>query len=91
MHSFDIVSEVDKQILSNAVDQANRLVNNRFDFKRVDAHFEHSDFLVTLWAEVDFQVDQMLDVLKSILYKNAMTLLVSMSRITKPRANKSSK
>jgi cyclic-di-GMP-binding protein len=70
MPSFDIVSKVDKQILSNAVDQANRLVSNRFDFKGVDAHFELSDFLVTLSAEVDFQVDQMLDILKSILHKN---------------------
>ena len=74
MPSFDIVSEVDKHILSNAVDQANRVVANRFDFKGVDARFERTDFLVTLWAEVDFQVDQMLDMLKSALHKNKIDI-----------------
>ena len=74
MPSFDIVSEVDKHILSNAVDQANRVVGNRFDFKGVDAHFERTDFLVTIWAEVDFQVDQMLDMLKSTLHKNGIDI-----------------
>ena len=70
MPSFDVVSEVDKHILSNAVDQANRVVANRFDFKGVEAHFDRNDFIVTIQAEVDFQVDQMLDMLKSALHKN---------------------
>ena len=74
MPSFDIVSEVDKHILSNAVDQANRVVANRFDFKGVDARFERNEFLVTIWAEVDFQVDQMLDMLKSTLHKNGIDI-----------------
>lgn len=74
MPSFDIVSEVDKHILSNAVDQANRVVANRFDFKGVDARFERNEFLVTIWAEVDFQVDQMLDILKSALHKNSIDI-----------------
>ena len=43
MPSFDVVSEVDKHVLTNAVDQANRLVGNRFDFKGVDAKFERND------------------------------------------------
>lgn len=74
MPSFDIVSEVDKHHLTNAVDQANRLISTRFDFKGVGAKFERNDFVVTLWAEVDFQLEQMLDVLKSALYKNKIDI-----------------
>ncbi len=70
MPSFDIVSEVDKHILTNAVDQANRTITTRFDFKGVDAKFERSDFVVTIWAEVDFQLQQMLDMLQASLIKN---------------------
>lgn len=70
MPSFDIVSEVDKHILTNSVDQANRIVTTRFDFKGVDASFELKDFVVTIIAEVDFQVQQMLDMLQSSLMKN---------------------
>ncbi|GAB3093124.1 YajQ family cyclic di-GMP-binding protein [Aestuariicella hydrocarbonica] len=74
MPSFDIVSEVDKHQLTNSVDQANRLISTRFDFKGVDAKFERTDYLVTLWAEVDFQLEQMLDVLKSALHKNKIDI-----------------
>lgn len=74
MPSFDVVSEVDKHILTNSVDQANRLIGNRFDFKGVDAKFERNDFVVIIWAEVDFQLEQMLDVLKSSLHKNAIDI-----------------
>lgn len=74
MPSFDIVSEVDKHHLTNAVDQANRLISTRFDFKGVAAKFERNEFVVTLWAEVDFQLEQMLDVLKSALYKNKIDI-----------------
>jgi uncharacterized protein YajQ (UPF0234 family) len=74
MPSFDIVSEVDKHQLTNAVDQANRLVTTRFDFKGVAAKFERKDYVVTLWAEVDFQLEQMLDVLKSTLHKNKIDI-----------------
>jgi uncharacterized protein YajQ (UPF0234 family) len=70
MPSFDIVSEVDKHILTNAVDQANRIVTTRFDFKGVDAKFERSEFVITIWAEAEFQVQQMLDMLQSSLVKN---------------------
>lgn len=70
MPSFDIVSEVDKHTLTNAVDQANRVVTTRFDFKGVNACFERNDFIITLWAEADFQVQQMLDMLQSTLIKN---------------------
>ena len=70
MPSFDIVSEVDKHILTNAVDQANRIVTTRFDFKGVNAKFERNEYSVTLWAEADFQVQQMLDILQGTLIKN---------------------
>ncbi len=74
MPSFDIVSEVDKQTLTNSVDQSNRLITNRFDFKGVDAAFERSEYVVTIRAEADFQVAQMLDVLKSALNKNGVDI-----------------
>ncbi|WP_439135021.1 YajQ family cyclic di-GMP-binding protein [Pseudomaricurvus sp.] len=74
MPSFDIVSEVDKHQLTNSVDQANRLITTRFDFKGVAAKFERNEFVVTLWAEVDFQLEQMLDVLKSTLFKNKIDI-----------------
>jgi len=67
MPSFDIVSEFDKHEASNAVDQANREVQSRFDFKGVDAGFELNGDTVTLEAEVDFQLKQMLDVLRNKL------------------------
>ncbi|MFC2992681.1 MULTISPECIES: YajQ family cyclic di-GMP-binding protein [Halomonas] len=67
MPSFDIVSEFDGHEASNAVDQANREVQSRFDFKGVTANFELSGESVALEAEVDFQLKQMLDVLRSKL------------------------
>ena len=70
MPTFDIVSEVDKHILTNAVDQANRVITTRFDFKGIDAKFERNDFVITTWAEVDFQLEQLLDILQSALVKN---------------------
>jgi len=63
MPSFDIVSEIDAHELANAVDQANREVSQRFDFKDTGAKFELKDFTVTLSAQVDFQLKQMLDIL----------------------------
>ncbi|ODS23673.1 YajQ family cyclic di-GMP-binding protein [Candidatus Endobugula sertula] len=70
MSSFDIVSEVEKHILTNAVDQANRVIDTRFDFRGVNAKFERNDFVVTVWAGVDFQLQQLLDILQSSLHKN---------------------
>lgn len=67
MPSFDIVSEFDKHEATNAVDQANREIQSRFDFKGVTASFELSDETVSLDADVDFQLKQMLDVLRNKL------------------------
>src|SRR5690625_2238594 len=63
MPSFDIVSEYDKHEASNAIDQANREIQGRFDFKGVTASFEQNGDTVLLEADVDFQLKQMLDVL----------------------------
>ena len=69
MPSFDVVSEVDLHQLTNAVDQAGRIVANRFDFKGVDASFEREERTVVITAEADFQVVQMQDMLRSALIK----------------------
>ncbi len=74
MPSFDVVSEVEKHDLTNAVDQANRVIITRFDFKGVDASFERNDFQITIAAEAEFQVAQMLDMLKSTLHKNGIDI-----------------
>jgi uncharacterized protein YajQ (UPF0234 family) len=67
MPSFDIVSEVDKHELTNAVDQANKELGNRFDFKGVDAHFELEDASIVQSAPSEFQLQQMTDILRSRL------------------------
>jgi uncharacterized protein YajQ (UPF0234 family) len=63
MPSFDVVSEVDGHELANAVDQANRELETRFDFRGSGATFELSDFVVTLSAPNEFQVTQMRPIL----------------------------
>ncbi len=67
MPSFDVVSEVDKHELTNAVDQANRELANRFDFKGSDAQFELDEFVITQRAPSEFQLTQMLDILRGRL------------------------
>ncbi|WP_223670021.1 YajQ family cyclic di-GMP-binding protein [Kangiella shandongensis] len=62
MPSFDIVSEVDKHEITNTVDNANRELSTRFDFRGVEASFEQSGDTVKVTAEADFQVDQMIDI-----------------------------
>ena len=67
MPSFDIVSEVDRHELTNAVDQANRELTTRFDFKGVDAKFELDDATIKQSAPSDFQLKQMEDILRGRL------------------------
>jgi uncharacterized protein YajQ (UPF0234 family) len=67
MPSFDVVSEVDKHELTNAIDQANRELSNRFDFKGTDAAYELDGFVVTQKAPSEFQLEQMLDILRGRL------------------------
>ena len=69
MPSFDIVSEVDLVEVANAVDQANREVTTRFDFKEVDADYGREESVITMTAEADFQLQQMLDILTTKLAK----------------------
>ncbi len=67
MPSFDIVSVVDVHELTNAVDQANRELGNRFDFKGVDAGFDWDKQVLTEHAPSEFQLDQMHDILRQRL------------------------
>lgn len=69
MPSFDIVSEIDKHELTNAIDQSNREVENRFDFKNTNAKFELSESALLLKAQNKFQVNQMKDILLTKLSK----------------------
>jgi len=72
MPSFDVASELDPHELTNAVDQANREVSQRFDFKGTDSRFELEDFKVTLHAPADFQLKQMLEILKLRISKRGI-------------------
>jgi cyclic-di-GMP-binding protein len=67
MPSFDIISEINKHELTNALDTANRELGNRFDFKGSDARFELDEFIITQRAPSDFQLKQMLDILRARL------------------------
>ncbi|CAM0999324.1 YajQ family cyclic di-GMP-binding protein [Rhodanobacter sp. Root179] len=67
MPSFDVISEVDKHELTNAIDQANRELGTRFDFKGVDAKYVLDDSVITQSAPSDFQLQQMLDILRGRL------------------------
>ncbi len=75
MPSFDIVSEVDLHEVANAVDQSNREVGTRFDFKGSGAQYELKDAVVTLTAENEFQLQQMRDILQPRLAKRGVDLL----------------
>jgi uncharacterized protein YajQ (UPF0234 family) len=74
MPSFDTVSELNSHEVVNALDQANRELSQRFDFKDTGARFELKEFTVTLQAQVDFQLKQMLDILKLRLAKRGVDL-----------------
>src|SRR6201986_3509181 len=74
MPSFDTVSELNAHEVANAVDQANRELGQRFDFKDTGAVFELEELTVKLKAEVDFQLKQMLEILKLRLSKRGIDL-----------------
>jgi uncharacterized protein YajQ (UPF0234 family) len=69
MPSFDITSKVDKHELTNAIDQANREISNRFDFKDSNAKFILSDTEINLVAQSKFQLQQMMTILELKLSK----------------------
>jgi hypothetical protein len=70
--SFDIVSEVNEVELRNAVDQANKEISNRFDFKGSDARVEQAEHVLMLYADDDFKLDQVYDVLIARLAKRGI-------------------
>lgn len=74
MPSFDIVSEVDMHEVANAVDQTNREVGNRFDFKGTDSRVEQSEAVLTLYSESEFQVRQILDILHQKLARRGVDI-----------------
>jgi hypothetical protein len=74
MPSFDVVSEVNHHELTNAVDQANREVSTRFDFKGTGSNFELSDQLITMNTESEFQLQQMFDMLCTKMVKRGVDI-----------------
>ena len=82
MPSFDIVSEIDLVEVKNAVDNANRELETRFDFRGVEAAFTLNDNTVIVSAEADFQVQQMIDILRSKCVKrNLDTNAIELDKI----------
>jgi uncharacterized protein YajQ (UPF0234 family) len=69
MPSFDIVSQVDRQEVKNAVEQTNKEISNRFDFKGSDARVEQAELALTVYADDEFKLGQVLDVLRGRLAK----------------------
>ncbi len=63
MPSFDIVSKANAVELRNAIEQTNKEIGNRFDFKGSDARLEHKDEELTAYADSDFQLEQLKDVM----------------------------
>ena len=74
MPSFDIESKVDLHELTNAIDQSNRVIANRYDFKEANASFEFVNEVVKLNANEAFQIDQMIPILKENLAKRGIDL-----------------
>jgi cyclic-di-GMP-binding protein len=74
MPSFDIVSKIDHHEATNAVDQANREVKTRFDFKDTNANFELAENIITLTAPNKFQLQQMQQILEPKLAKRGIDL-----------------
>ena len=74
MPSFDVVSEVNHHELSNAVDQANREVSTRFDFKGTGSNFELAESQITMNTESEFQLQQMYDMLCTKLVKRGVDI-----------------
>ncbi|MGD8558130.1 MAG: YajQ family cyclic di-GMP-binding protein [Gammaproteobacteria bacterium] len=74
MPSFDVVSEIDMHELTNAVDQTNREVGNRFDFKGTQSRVEQAEAEITVISESDFQVEQILDILRQKMVKRGIDI-----------------
>lgn len=88
MPSFDIVSEVDKQEVKNAVEQTNKEVTNRFDFKGSDARVEQAEYVLTIFADDEFKLSQVQDVLNGKLLKRGIDIkCLEMGKVEKVSGN----
>ncbi len=74
MPSFDVVCEADLDEVKNAVDQTNREIGTRFDFKGSNSGVELSDFLITIRTEDDFKAGQVVDILNNKMVKRKVDL-----------------
>ena len=74
MPSFDVVSEIELHEVRNAVDQARRELETRFDFRGVEASFELEEAVITMTSEAEFQVKQMYDILRLKLTKRGVDI-----------------
>lgn len=74
MPSFDVVSEVDNHELSNAVANATRELTKRFDFRGIDAGFEQKDSMIKIYAEVDYQLEQLYELLQVEMVKRKIDI-----------------
>jgi uncharacterized protein YajQ (UPF0234 family) len=72
MPSFDIVSDVNRQEVKNAVEQANKEIGNRYDFKGSDARIEQAELDLTVYADDQFKLGQVMDVLRARLAKRSV-------------------
>lgn len=89
MPSFDIVSELDKPEIKNAVEQANKEVSNRFDFKGSDARIEQAELVLTIFADDDFKLDQVQEVLNAKLIKRGVDIrCMELGKVEKVSGNK---
>ncbi|QNM98153.1 YajQ family cyclic di-GMP-binding protein [Chitinimonas koreensis] len=89
MPSFDIVSEVNEVEVKNAVEQANKEVGNRFDFKGSDARIEQAEKVLTVYADDEFKLDQVKEVLVAKLVKrNVDVRCLDEGKIDKVSGNK---
>ena len=72
MPSFDIVSQVDRQEVKNAVEQTNKEITNRFDFKGSDARVELAELVLSVFGDDEFKLGQVLDVLRGRMAKRSI-------------------
>jgi uncharacterized protein YajQ (UPF0234 family) len=75
MPSFDVVSEIDAHELTNAVDQTNREIANRFDFKGSGARVEREEYVLTIIAQAEFQVKQVVEILRLKVAKRGIDVV----------------
>ncbi len=89
MPSFDIVSEVDKQEVKNAIEQVNKEVSTRFDFKGSDARVEQAEYVLTVFADDEFKLDQVQEILNAKLIKRGVDIkCMELGKVEKVSGNK---